>query len=116
MELYSIAYPETWFRENMLDIGYYYGIRKKNRLVAVSGVHVFSEEYRVAALGNIATHPDFRGRGYGRQATAALCRELLKAVDHIGLNVAANNIPAIKCYERIGFEKMYYYFEVMGKK
>jgi ribosomal protein S18 acetylase RimI-like enzyme len=68
-------------------------------------VHVYSIRYKVAALGNITTHPDYRGRGYGRMVTGRVCKSLLgDEIDHIGLNVKADNAGAIRCYEKLGFE------------
>ena len=78
-----------------------------------AGVHVYSEEYRVAALGNIVTHPDYRNRGFGRIVTAYLCKKLLEKVDHIGLNVHRDNVSAIRCYENLGFEILGKYEECM---
>ena len=102
--LYRIAYPENWFDPRMLDTGAYHGIREDGRLVGVAGVHVYSPTYRVAALGNITTHPLDRGRGIGSAVTAAVCRWLLRTTDIIGLNVREDNPAAIRCYERLGFE------------
>ena len=112
-ELYQAAYPEHWFEPRMLDGTRYYGVRVDGRLVSVAGVHVYSPMYRVAALGNIATHPDFRGRGFARAATAGLCRDLAVTVEHIGLNVAVDNPPALRCYSALGFEVVGDYQECM---
>jgi ribosomal protein S18 acetylase RimI-like enzyme len=35
--------------------------------------------------------------------TARICRSLRAEVDHVGLNVRADNRAAIACYERLGF-------------
>jgi len=104
LRFYRDSYPGNWFDPRMLETGCYRGIREDNRLVSVSGIHVFSAEYRVAALGNIATRPDRRGQGLGLRVTAALCRRLLQEVDHLGLNVRADNHSAIRVYQRLGFE------------
>ena len=45
--------------------------------------------------------------------TARICQELGHAVDHIGLNVKADNTAAIACYERLGFRPVAEYEEVM---
>src|SRR5207248_2709826 len=102
--LYQVSYAENSFDPRMLETGYYYGMRHDNTLVCVAGVHVYSPKYRVAALGNVTTHPDFRGRGLATAVCAKLCQELLRTVDHIGLNVKADNVSAIACYKRLGFE------------
>ncbi len=116
-KLYEQSYPGNWFEPRMLATKQYYGIRETEGLVSVAGVHVFSPSYKVAALGNIATHPNFRGRGLGRAVTAKLCQSLLEAVDHIGLNVQMDNVEALRCYRRLGFEVVAEYeeFLVEGK-
>lgn len=102
-ELYGRSYEGNWFDSRMLDTGKYFGAFHKSQLVAISGVHVFSRKYRVAALGNITTDPAYRGKGIGASITATLCQELCKDVELIGLNVKADNEAAIRCYEKIGF-------------
>lgn len=102
-ELYTIAYPGNWFDSRMVETGKYFGYFMGKRLTGISGVHVYSSEYRIAALGNIATHPDFRGRKIAYKLTSVLCNDLLKNVDIIGLNVKSDNPAAIRCYENIGF-------------
>jgi predicted GNAT family acetyltransferase len=111
LQLYEEAYPGNWFDPRMLQTRQYFGIKIANRLISVAGIHVHSETYRVAALGNIVTHPDYRGRGFAQSVTARLCRSLLENVDHIGLNVKANNTVAIGLYEKLGFEILAPYYE-----
>ncbi|MGY4908565.1 GNAT family N-acetyltransferase [Micromonospora aurantiaca (nom. illeg.)] len=104
--LYAVAYPGNWFDPRMLDTGQYVGVREHGRLVAVAGVHVFSPRWRVAALGNVTTHPDVRGRGLGAGVVAALCARLRTSVDHVTLNVRADNAAAVRLYERLGFSRV----------
>ena len=113
LRLYEEAYPGNWFNPRMLATGQYFGIRKEDRLVSVAGVHVYSQTYRVASLGNVVTHPDYRGNGLAASATARLCRSLTETVDHIGLNVRADNAAAMGLYEKLGFEKVSPYHECM---
>ncbi|MFF5181567.1 GNAT family N-acetyltransferase [Micromonospora sp. NPDC000316] len=110
-ELYERAYPGNWFDARMLDTGQYLGVRDGGELVAVAGVHVFSSAYRVAALGNVATHPRWRGRGLGTAVVAALSARLRVSVTHVTLNVKADNAAAVRLYERVGFTRVADYDE-----
>jgi len=113
LNLYEESYPGNWFNSRMLQTRQYFGLRLKNRLVSIAGVHVYSEKYKVAALGNIVTHPDYRGKGFGTAVMAGLCQSLSEHVDNIGLNVKADNAAAIALYEKLGFEIIDTYFELM---
>jgi ribosomal protein S18 acetylase RimI-like enzyme len=96
-------YPGNWFDARMVQTGRYFGVWKKAELLCVAGIHVYSPEYRVAALGNITTHPEYRRLGLASATTACLCLDLLETVDHIVLNVKADNDAAIDCYRGLGF-------------
>ena len=109
--LYKVSYPGNWFDARMLETGYYYGIRREGKLISAAGLHVYSPVYKAAALGNITTHPRWRGQGLGTRVSARLCRELLQTVEHIGLNVKADNRAAIASYKKLGFEKIASYQE-----
>jgi ribosomal protein S18 acetylase RimI-like enzyme len=110
---YDRAYPGTWFEPRMLETRRYVGIRERDRLVCVAGVHVWSPTWRVAALGNVATLPEARGRGLATAACAHLCGTLFEdGIDTIALNVRTDNVAAIRSYERLGFEQAVDYVEV----
>ncbi|WP_433527859.1 GNAT family N-acetyltransferase [Micromonospora sp. CA-263727] len=110
-ELYAAAYPGNSFDARMVDTGRYVGVRNGDALVAVAGVHVFSRAYRVAALGNVTTRPAWRGRGLAAAAVARLCGLLRADVDHVTLNVKADNVTAVRLYERLGFTRIADYSE-----
>jgi len=101
---YETSYPGNTFMPSTLDTGQYFGIRDAEGLVSVAGVHIYSPTFKVAAIGNVATRPDQRGKGHARAVLAALCRNLARTVDHIGLNVKADNDAAIRGYRSLGFE------------
>ncbi|HEY0603992.1 MAG TPA: GNAT family N-acetyltransferase [Herpetosiphonaceae bacterium] len=109
--LYAASYPGNWFDPRMLETGQYYGVWRGDRLVSVAGIHVYSGEYRVAALGNVTTLPELRGQGLGTIVCAKLCQALLETVDHIGLNVKADNLSALASYRKLGFEPIAEYEE-----
>jgi ribosomal protein S18 acetylase RimI-like enzyme len=112
-QLFADSYPGNWFDPRMLETGQYYGVRQGEKWTSVGGVHVYSPEYRVAALGNVTTHPDSRGQGLATATCARLCRELQATTDYIGLNVNQSNKSAIHCYQRLGFEQKASYGEYM---
>lgn len=116
--LYQIAYPGNWFVPRMLDTKQYVGLRMEatKELIGVAGVHVYSDEYQVAALGNITVAPNRRGEGLGKILTAGICKQLLKTVKFIGLNVRADNNTAISIYKSCGFEIVAEYGEWMVSK
>jgi ribosomal protein S18 acetylase RimI-like enzyme len=102
--LYSVAYPSNWFSRRMLETGKYFGYFIDDHLAGISGIHVYSPEYHVAALGNIAVDPDHRGKGIAYRLTVRLCNDLSSDVALIGLNVRTDNDHAIRCYRKAGFE------------
>jgi predicted GNAT family acetyltransferase len=105
--LYHESYPDNAFSARMLQTGWYYGVRQGSAIIAVAGLHVYSPTYRVAALGNVTTHPAVRSRGLARAVCARLCQDLRQqGIEHIGLNVKVDNTPAIALYRSLGFEPM----------
>lgn len=64
----------------------------------------------------MVTHPDHRNKGYGTRVTARLCQSLLESVELIGLNVKADNVPAMACYRALGFEIVAPFTEFMVER
>lgn len=94
------------FTPSQVFAGAFYGIEERGQLIAAAGTHVVGETYGVAAVGNVFTHPDHRGRGYAARTTSAVCAELLRrGIRTIILNVARDNAPAMHIYEKLGFKK-----------
>lgn len=103
------------FHPDLLEHGVYFGIWEAADLVAMAGTHVVAEEEGVAAIGNVFTRPDRRGRGLAGFVTAAVVRALLqRGVDTIVLNVAMDNEAAIRVYRRLGFWPFCGFYEGIG--
>lgn len=105
-------YPDVFFEPAQLDTGHYYGVWQEGRLASVAGVHVVSRVDAIACLGNIVTHPDFRGRGLSTACTSRLCEQLIgDGVRVLALNVARTNRSAVRVYEKLGFREHHTYLE-----
>jgi ribosomal protein S18 acetylase RimI-like enzyme len=107
--LYQLGFA-AWLPANAIADGIYYGVRVGGRLVAAAGTHVISPDARLAVVGNVMTHTDFRGRGYATAVTGAVTGELLRFCDQVVLNVRADNPPALAAYHRLGYQ-VYLTFE-----
>jgi ribosomal protein S18 acetylase RimI-like enzyme len=110
--LYQDGGGGTAFASFQLDSGFFRGVRRGNRLVAVAGVQAVSTAESIAAIGNVVTHPAWRGHGLARATVSAVVAALRRAgIATIGLNVEDSNTPAIRAYERIGFRTRLRYIE-----
>jgi len=110
---YAAAYPKSYFVPRMLQTSKYFGYVHSDSLLAVAGVHVVSDQQRIAVLGNIATHPDSRGRGLATLVTCQLVKELVDEGKTVCLNVKADNSAAIACYTKLGFLAVHQYEEAL---
>jgi ribosomal protein S18 acetylase RimI-like enzyme len=58
-------------------------------------------------IGNVAVHPDWQGRGIGSALMEAALRAIFKRGGHwVGLEVRADNLVALRLYERLGFREV----------
>jgi ribosomal protein S18 acetylase RimI-like enzyme len=100
--LYQLGFA-SWLPSTAIADGVYYGMRVNGQLVAAAGTHVISPSNRLAVVGNVLTHVDFRGRGFATAVTGAVTADLLRTSDQVVLNVRADNPPAINAYRRLGY-------------
>jgi RimJ/RimL family protein N-acetyltransferase len=104
------------FDPTMLGEGVFFGIWEAGRLVGVAGTHLVAPTEGVAAIGNVYTRRDCRGRGLAGRATAAVVAELLRSpIQTVALNVIQQNRPAIAVYERLGFDIHCEFYEGMAE-
>ena len=94
----TVAYPPR-----VLEEGVYYGAVADDRLVAIAGTHVVGPEVGIAVVGNVFTHPLWRGQGLATLVTAAVTRELLQRCPNVYLTVETENRPAVEVYRRLGY-------------
>lgn len=110
LRLYSV-WPDHFFEPYQLESGLYFGVRAGDELAAIAGIHNVSETFDVAAIGNLVTHPEHRGRGYAVACTASLLREVFTRVGHVTLDVEEDNAAAMRTYQRFGFRLYGDFFE-----
>jgi ribosomal protein S18 acetylase RimI-like enzyme len=106
-----------FFLPSMVEEGVYFGIYEGEELVASAGTHLVVPQEGVAAIGNIYTRRDRRGRGQAGRVTSAVVRELQRlGIPVIALNVNQMNAPAVHIYERLGFTRHCVYHEGLAPR
>lgn len=103
--LISESYPEAWLDDNLVKLNENFGIYFDEKLISFAGIHAYSEQYQVAAVAHVTTHPEYRKRGYAEIVVAALSKSLKERIGFIGLNVRIDNLQAINCYKKSGFKE-----------
>jgi RimJ/RimL family protein N-acetyltransferase len=101
--LYNAEGDPTHYRREHIADGCYWGVVDEERLVAVAGTHAIGRTHGIAILGNVFTHPRFRGRGHATTATSAVSAALLEQVDEVVLSVDPDNAPAVHAYGKLGY-------------
>lgn len=84
---------------------HYYVILDEGRVVG--GIQWYEEadlQYRHAGI-DLFLDPSVHGRGLGTDAVRTLARHIVDEHGHhrIVIDPAADNAPAIRCYEKVGF-------------
>jgi len=90
-----------YYQMRSLEMGNYFGIFKDQKLVAVSGQRMQTDNW--IEISAIVTHPDYTRRGYAKQLTAHVTKEILKENKHPILHTTKGN-AAIGLYESLGFK------------
>ena len=104
--LYNAEGDPTHYRQEHIAEGCYWGVVDQERLVAVAGTHAIGRTHSIAILGNVFTHPRFRGKGHATTATSAVTAALLEQVDEVVLSVNPDNAPAIHAYRKLGYRQV----------
>jgi ribosomal protein S18 acetylase RimI-like enzyme len=111
----STGESPDFFYPSMVTDGVFFGVYKGEELIAAAGTHLVARDEGAAAIGNVYVRRDRRGRGLGRAVTAAVIHELA-GIETIGLNVRADNTPAIRVYESLGFVRYCEFFEALAAR
>lgn len=90
------------FRPRTIELGGYLGIRDSGSLVAMAGERLHITGF--TEVSAVCTHPEFRGRGYGNALVSAVASRIMWRGETPILHVKADNVPAVRLYERLGFK------------
>ncbi len=109
-ELEELCFSLPW-RENSLallvaekNVGFIVIDSKTGRVAAYGGMLAVLDEGQIT---NIATHPEYRRRGFGERVVRALIEYAeAEGLNIISLEVRESNYAAIALYEKLGFLKV----------
>ena len=104
-EIEKACFSNPWSRADLakqldLETSHFLVADVDGRAVGYMGLQIFSGEGYVT---NVAVLPEYRGRGI---ALALINEQLKNKMGFITLEVRESNIPAIRLYEKAGFENM----------
>ncbi len=103
------------FAPDQLQKGIFYGLFKNDDLISMAGTHIISHWASVAAIGNVFTKLDERGKGFATRVTSAVVKDVLEqGIQTTVLNVGMDNMPALSCYRKLGFWPYCGYYEGTG--
>ncbi|MEM3626933.1 MAG: GNAT family N-acetyltransferase [Candidatus Bathyarchaeia archaeon] len=115
-ELYSSSPAEFQFSRSeqrcreLIEICNVYGIFKEDKLVSTAvSVKKLPE---AGELIGVFTHPKYRGRGLGKMVVSAATEDALQYTKGVNLYVGADNKPAIRIYEKLGYRRVDEWFWV----
>ena len=102
--LYAAEGGSSAYQPRHIEEGVYFGVLIDDFLVSIAGTHVVSRSEGVAVVGNVFTHPMYRGQGLATIATSATTAALLEDCPLVVLTVESENEPAVRVYRRLGYE------------
>lgn len=89
------------FMERTIDFGNYYGVFEDNKLVAITGERLHLDHH--TEVSAVCTSPEHTGKGYGAFLVSLAAERIIRSGKTPFLHVRADNVRAIKMYERLGF-------------
>ncbi len=102
-EVYDLVWlvMPGYFKRRTFEMGKYFGIFKNNKLVSVAGQRMQTNDF--IEISAVVTHPEYTRKGYAKQLTAHVTKEIIKEKKHPILHTNKGN-SAIKLYENLGYK------------
>lgn len=104
--LYRTDGVPSFYTPRQVDDSIYFGAEREGKLVAIAGTHVISSAASIAVVGNVYTHPTYRGQHLAQSTTSAVTEKLLASCREVVLSVDPANTSAVRTYERLGFREI----------
>jgi ribosomal protein S18 acetylase RimI-like enzyme len=101
--LYRTDGVPSFYSSRQIDDSVYYGALRDGRIVSIAGTHVISASSGIAVVGNVYTHPRYRGQHLAEATTSAVTAMLLRSCREVVLSVDPTNAPAVRAYQRLGY-------------
>jgi ribosomal protein S18 acetylase RimI-like enzyme len=89
------------------------GIKTDGKLVSIGGTRI---DDWASNINTVATHEDYRGRGYATSIVSALAEQILKKSNLALIHVETTNTPAIRAYTKVGFKQYKNYMVTKAEK
>lgn len=102
-EIYNLIWlvMPGYYKKRTFDMGKYFGIFKNEQLVAIAGQRMQTNDF--IEVSGVVTHPDFTKRGFAKQLTQHVTKDIIEDGKHPILHTTKGN-PAIKLYEKLGYQ------------
>lgn len=107
LEIEKLSFPQPWTRgmferEISVPISHFFIAKISGKIIVYGGYWQVEDE---AHIINIAVHPDFRNKGFGREILGFLIETIIKqGLNRVLLEVRESNLAARKLYEANGFK------------
>ena len=115
LELMRRADPTWWgdiqieFVQKALKEALCFGIKQDNKLVSLGITRLVEFGSNISA---VATHEQYRDRGYATSIVSTLVREILKVSSTALIHVISDNAPAVRTYSKVGFKPYKTYLSI----
>lgn len=102
-EIYDLIWlvMPGFYQKRGFEMGNFYGIFKDNKLIAISGQRMQTNDF--IEVSSVVTHPDYTRRGFAKQLIYHTTKEILKENKLPILHTNKGN-PAIGLYEKLGYK------------
>lgn len=103
--LYAVDERSGQYTGPQINNAVYFGAFVDGELTSIAGTHVVSPMMSIGVVGNVLTHPAYRGRGLATYVTSKVTSTLFAmGCELVVLTADPQNTPAVHAYRRLGYE------------